>query len=349
MNPTGGGDALALGQRLVQVIEIGRKTSTYKLATLVALLDLAVEQLPDDPAAALRISLHDLADRIIDLYWPQTRPYLEVGMLRQNTQAGRGIPDMVADLRSRVHPGRTNLTALREDGDRRYLTIRGEIAVRVAEMPLTHLQVVPGGTTEPFLYDEPWLAPSTTQSRRSLDAHGWSITLLPGVAFDLASLSGLLRPVLQLAWEALVVRLNDGLDRDDLAAFLFGTQRATLAPLGPRLAEAQGFRCFYCERRLTRTDVHVDHVLPWSRIPLDGAANLVAADSRCNLAKSNALPVADHHERALARGQVQLGELAAGIVPVLLEATRRAGNALYRTSSKGTPLWQQPGVYRPLT
>lgn len=44
-------DPLTLGQQLVAVLEGGHRTATYKLAVMVALLDLAVESVPDDPGA----------------------------------------------------------------------------------------------------------------------------------------------------------------------------------------------------------------------------------------------------------------------------------------------------------
>lgn len=44
-------DPLTLGQKLVAVLEGGRRTATNKLAVLMALLDLAVESVPVDPEA----------------------------------------------------------------------------------------------------------------------------------------------------------------------------------------------------------------------------------------------------------------------------------------------------------
>ena len=70
-------DPLTLGQQLVAVLEGGRRTSTYKLAVMVALLDLAVESVPDDPAAEVPIDLDDLTDRVMALYWTQLRPLSE--------------------------------------------------------------------------------------------------------------------------------------------------------------------------------------------------------------------------------------------------------------------------------
>ena len=67
-------DPLALGQQLMSVLEGGRRTATYKLATLLALLNYAVENTPVDPDAAVSVDLDDLAERVIGLYWRQVRP-----------------------------------------------------------------------------------------------------------------------------------------------------------------------------------------------------------------------------------------------------------------------------------
>ena len=85
---------------------------------------------------------------------------------------------MVAELR-RVSGAREVPATLAERGGNEYLRIRDEVAVRLAQMPLTHLQVV-GGVSHPILYDEPWLRPRVSQSLTSLGEHDWSITLSVG-------------------------------------------------------------------------------------------------------------------------------------------------------------------------
>lgn len=47
--------------------------------------------------------------------------------------------------------------------------------------------------------------------------------------------------------------------------------------------------CFYCGDELS-TDIHVDHVIPWSFIFSDDEWNLVLSCQKCNLKKSNSLP-----------------------------------------------------------
>ena len=85
-------DPLTLGQQLVAVLEGGRRTSTYKLAVMVALLDLAVESVPDDPPAEVSIDLDDLTDRVMALYWTQLRPLSERDQLvLRQSRDGRGV------------------------------------------------------------------------------------------------------------------------------------------------------------------------------------------------------------------------------------------------------------------
>ena len=43
-------DPLRLGQRVVAMLETGLRTATYKLATLMALLEHCIENTPERPA-----------------------------------------------------------------------------------------------------------------------------------------------------------------------------------------------------------------------------------------------------------------------------------------------------------
>ena len=47
--------------------------------------------------------------------------------------------------------------------------------------------------------------------------------------------------------------------------------------------------CFYCNKSLDETEIHVDHFIPWSYIFEDEAWNLVLACRKCNLRKSDSL------------------------------------------------------------
>ena len=68
-------DPLLLGQRVVAVLETGMRTATYKLATLMALIDQCIENLPAAPDDSLTVPIPDVARRVLEIYWRQIRPF----------------------------------------------------------------------------------------------------------------------------------------------------------------------------------------------------------------------------------------------------------------------------------
>src|SRR4051794_18287219 len=102
-------DPLALGQRVVSVLETGARTATYKLATLMALVDHCVEHLPADPSDPLAVPVRDLAMRVVELYWPQVRTF-ENKPLRQSTQPVAKILDAVSELRTVTGAGDSGMS-----------------------------------------------------------------------------------------------------------------------------------------------------------------------------------------------------------------------------------------------
>ena len=347
MNDSAAG-TLLFAQRLVTLLETGRRETTYKLATLVALIDVCVEH---SPAAdgTLAVPVQELAHRVIGYYWNQGRPYLAHGRLTQNKKGRNVIVDAVTEARETLARKRLRTAeAAREVGDPDYARLVRKVELTLAQQPLTHLQTVHGRGAvlgrQDFIFDASWLHKKVT--RAELDAHG-PIVLFPGVARSLRDLAPLLKPMLEMLWAADVVDMNrQHLESDDIAGFLFGTDRTALTSLTPHLRDLQDNRCFYCDRTI-RT-AHVDHVLPWSRIPLDGVANLVLADDACNLSKLASLPASEHLTRALSRPTSDLADVARKTrFPVLLERTRRAARGLYGTLAPGSPLWHAPNRYVP--
>ncbi|MEE3851795.1 HNH endonuclease [Gordonia sp. LSe1-13] len=333
-------DPLALGQKLVALLEGGRRTATYKLAVLMALLDLSVESVPDDPNTAVDIDLDDLTTRVIELYWRQMRP-LDGHQLRQSTD-GRGVIfATVAGLRAELtsaHRAPTIDLVVADRSDA-YHAAHTTVKRTLVRYPLKLLQNVTTATAhERFLYDDSWMG---TDSLRVVADHGNKLILFPGVCTTLARLAPLLKPAFQLAWVDDVRRMNKTLlaDGPDIADHLFGTDRVSLLKAGDVLASEFGPHCFYCSARLTATR-HVDHVLPWSRVGIDGLANLVLACPSCNSNKSDLLPSPTHVDRALGRGQHLLDELAAGINwPSQFDRVVSAAHGLYATQPESTPVW----------
>lgn len=281
-------DPLRLGQRVLAVLETGLRTATYKLATLSALVDHCVENLPERPDAPLPVPIPDIAHRVLELYWRQVRPF-DGHELRQSTQPRARI--LIATNRLWDAAGRTNRSvefaklALPDE----YRQAIDDIALCLAQQPLYRLQKLPGSSSsDAFLYDDSFLHDQV--SLKTLLAHDFSIVLKPGVAYGLARLAGLLKPTLEILWVEDVRRMNKFLDADipDVAGHLFGRQRTALAAIREPFKDVFGAHCFYCDTHLA-ADNPIDHVLPWSRVGIDGLANLVLSCARCNGDKSGAL------------------------------------------------------------
>ena len=68
-------DPVAVGIRLVNLIETGSRESTYKLAVLLALCHHSVEHSEDEAGLGLVVPLDALSERVIELYWGQLEPF----------------------------------------------------------------------------------------------------------------------------------------------------------------------------------------------------------------------------------------------------------------------------------
>lgn len=79
-------DALALGEKLLSLLDQSARSSTYKPALLLALIDRVQEYLDQE-----QIPVRALAERVIELYWPQTLAYPSTEVLRQNQAGGQAF------------------------------------------------------------------------------------------------------------------------------------------------------------------------------------------------------------------------------------------------------------------
>jgi hypothetical protein len=272
-------DPLVLGQRIVAILETGQRDATYKLATLMALIDHCIENLPDGAEDVLHVPIPDLAHRVLALYWQQVRPFEGQELRQRRTGAIARIPDAAKSLREAAGAGNSGLSLdiamLRASNE--YRAAIAKITVALAKQPLPRLQKLPGSSfSDPFLYEDAFLGEHV--SMRQLKAHGNAITLKPGVAFGLARLAGLLKPALEIMWVDDVRQMNKFLDAEvpDVAGHLFGRERIAMTPVREAFTEAFGPHCFYCGVHLP-TGSPVDHVLPWSLVGIDGLANLASS------------------------------------------------------------------------
>jgi hypothetical protein len=261
-------------EKLLQVLAEGRRSSTYKYAVLIGLIDLCVES--GEPPQM--VTTAQLARRVVELYWRQVRRYQPAAdVLRQNADKPAKIPRLIRAFREQ-HP---DLVSPPQRPARRHPAFERLIAQveRVLiEQPLPKLQRV-GGREEQFLYRLGWEQPDGgALPGRSFDNR---VLFVERAEEHLFALKDVLRPLIQQHWMVMVQAINR-LPEAELGEFLFGSDRRSLVRLHRPLLELQEGRCFYCERALVEARCAVDHFLPWSRYPDDGLDNLVLAHADCN-------------------------------------------------------------------
>jgi hypothetical protein len=334
-------DPLLLGQRVVAILETGLRTATYKLATLMALIEHCIENLPEHADDVLEVQIPALAHRVLGVYWQQVRPF-DGHELRQSTQPRARILVATNALREDATVGRTAVAVdiARIRAPEAYRRAIDEITLCLAQQPLHRLQKLPGGSTsDPFLYDDSFLHDQV--SRSTLRTHGDAIVLKPGVAHGLARLAGLLKPALEIMWVEDVRRMNKFLDAEvpDVAGHLFGRERTALTAVREPFKKAFGPHCFYCGTHLAANNP-IDHVLPWSLVGIDGLSNLVLACARCNGDKSGALPAVLFVDRVLERDREVLEAIAAELQwPTQHDRVVAAARGIYRGQPAGVPTW----------
>ena len=83
--------AIAFAEKVLELLDEGRYTATYKYAVLLALIDLCLERTQASGAPPDVVTTLELAEKIVEIYWPHTTPFgqrvPEAPVLRPN--AGR--------------------------------------------------------------------------------------------------------------------------------------------------------------------------------------------------------------------------------------------------------------------
>jgi 5-methylcytosine-specific restriction endonuclease McrA len=335
--------ALALAEQLLTILREGRYSSTYKYAVILGLMDLCLEKSTRTGAAPTSVSTPELAEKVIELYWPHSRPFRGGQVLKQNSGRQAGILQRIAELRGETSAvGGTSPTRARLASPDAWSRLICEVEWILVHMPLPKLQRV-GSDLVPFVYQIQWDDGIRRQDFRSPDFD--NLIRLVGRSGDhLIRLSGLLRPLVCREWATLVARLNrQVLDDPELDDFLFGAERSSLSRVKKPLHELQGGHCFYCEARLS-ADSHVDHFIPWARYPDNGLANLVVAHARCNGEKRDHLAAAGHVARWAQRPRTYVQNLEeisreAGW-PVQRETTLAVARSIYLRLPGEARLWR---------
>jgi hypothetical protein len=348
------GASVGFAERLLEVIDSGRRTATYKLALLIALLDLCARHSDPNGRAPRLLYTRDIAEQVAVLYWPQVIPYLVPGAgtaveLRQITLPRAAIIAAVSAFRrAAVAAGASSwqLARLRLPGA--YQAMLDQVEVTVAEQPLPRLQAVGSSDTVfPFLYELSW-GPRESFSPARLRHHGpqgAAVRLLPGAGDELLRLGPLVRPLVELHWTRMVAEINQVATAElGLHRHLFGSDRI-IPPKALRdgIAALQNGQCFYCGRPLGTTP-EADHFIPRIRCGIDTIENLVLADRRCNNDKRDLLPAPPHVTTWAHRNQRHGTALTSLATATRWDTDPAATVAVARSIYShlppgGTPLW----------
>ncbi len=291
-SPPNSDDQVLFLRNIQRLLSEGQFTASYKLALLHAISDLCVLR-GEDSGEPLELSVNDISEKCVELYWQQCRPF-EIGgqstglVLLQNKGKQAAIVRKIVAAQEQFGG---SLFRLKQTASDLWNSLTGDVKRTVNEMPLWKLQTV-GNERMDFLYE-------------NLDKPVATITLKPGIAFCFRAFYGLLRDLIQGAWVRFIqqVNANELGNLTDLGSFLFDRERSSLNAFRAVLMDYQSGCCFYCKRDLKATS-DVDHFVPWSRYPTDLGHNFVLAHAACNNAKSDFLAAEPH----LARWTDQISE-----------------------------------------
>lgn len=314
-------------QQLQRILSDGGFVATYKFALLHAIADLAVVR-GDDTGDPLPLKTTEISEQLIELYWRQAAPFPSANptILSQNTGRQAAILTRIRSAREQYG----GVLGRLKQNPAAWGRLLQQVDRTLCEMPLWKLQTV-GREKLDFLYDNA--------------GAGQQIVLKPGVAFCFRAFYDLILDLVRGAWLRFVRSRNVEVlgSTVDLSAFLFGTERSSLAIFQPILTEIQKGACFYCGGRL-QSGVAVDHFVPWSRYPIDLGHNFVLSHGSCNLNKSDHLAAERHLERWLDRNQVFGPDLEASFreqnVVHDASASRAVAHWAYSTADRlGSLVW----------
>jgi len=339
-------DPFEFAGKLLNLLRFGGFTATYKYAVLLALMDLCVE-FNARGGAPTSITTAQLAEKVIDLYWPQTWPF-EDEILRQSASPGQAkIVAMICDWRRDHAPAGQSLARARSSNPAAFAALVRLVEWKLVQMPLPKLQRV-GAHVDEFIYSIAWtdaVKPSEFK-HASFDNR---LLLEPGAATQLIRVSPLLRPLIHREWAAKVASINE-LPIHRLESFLFADEdQVDLNPVRDPLLELQSNRCFYCDAKIV-SKAQVDHFIARARHLDHGLDNLVVAHQRCNGSKSDFIAHTDHLLNWAARLERSSSDLATIALASGWERrpgrTRNIVRTIYDGVASDAVLWRGTGQRR---
>ncbi len=355
--------AITFAENVLQLLDRGGFVATYKYAVLLGLIDLCLEGTTKTGEPPDTVTTRQLAEKVLELYWPQTRLFEKTNatsdILLQNKGHQAKIVTAILEFKNRLNFPESNIFRARNEKYEAFGLLLDEIEWKLIEMPLPRVQNL-GGRNLAVLYYIAWDETIERRKRMVTDYQRGRpsdfdnrITLLPGVGHYLVQLNGLLRPLIHREWIRMVAKINK-LEISRLETFLFGMDRISTTRLRNGLVDLQDHRCFYCDDLLTRK-VDIDHFIPWARYPDNGLDNLVVAHSVCNHKKRDFLASSGHVGKWLERMAPGVGNDAA--LNDLAknqrwerhkERTLGVARGIYLRLPRDTMLWAAGGHFEPL-
>ena len=349
-------DPVELVQKIAALLESASFDTTYKLATLEALIRVLCDKLGPTGAPPLMFSAREISDRVLERYWAQTAlfegsSHPNDGVLRQRSGGQSGdLADRIASVRRELGllMRADSLVFARRVAPERIRELEELVWARIVDMPIPRLQRFGNGanaTEDRFLYDYGWSREGEKRHVK-LARLDDTITLMPGVGPGLIALHPLLLRHIEGMWAQLVAAWNPNLtDSARLSEALFGGERQGNSALAGPLSELQQGKCFYCGETLGILR-EVDHFLPWSVTHNDNIENLVMACRACNSRKSAAYAALTHLKAWRSR-IASTSPLHDEFASLALQFARRhnpnqslgQARSLYLFSSHGRPLW----------
>lgn len=275
-------DFIAYIQRMLAE---GDFSATYKFALLHAIADICVEHPLQDSNSELVITLDELVDKFIVLYWHHAAPFApaqsgDAVLLKQNS--GRQSK-VISVLHESQQNNIRNIRQLKQSAY--WPQIYRATLATIKTGPLWRLQIL-SKQAECFLYPH-------TNNRKF-------IKLNAGIAYSFRRFYDLVVHLTKNAWLQKIQNIKDNQQllgaQSQLHDFLFGVDRNALNKARPVLIDIQRGQCFYCHKPLNINHTEVDHFIPFARYSTDLGHNFVAAHSACNNSKRDHLAALIHRD-----------------------------------------------------
>jgi hypothetical protein len=265
-------------QGILTILDEASFTGTNKFSLLLAILDLA----PLADRASHRILVDDIVEETFRIHWNHTAEFAFPDgprSIRQISVTNREqlvSIKQIEKLQSKLPPGTAYEFAQQRLADSEWHGAKSAVRKSLLRMPIEKLQNLRNKPV-PFLYE--------------VSADKTFLLFFEGVLDKLTEFGGVLRPIVELHYLKWVMNVNKADPvHADLHSFLFGEDRH-MPDISIRrdLWEIQKGKCVYTGTKLSRPEskakLHIDHVLPWSRMRISVLENFTLTNESINMAK----------------------------------------------------------------